>query len=76
MKLTSGTMNREIFEELPFPLYFKVYLFNITNPKAVMGGDKPKLQEIGPYYFEYLSNISQNKTKKIFFKFFHLSFEL
>lgn len=45
-------MSRDIFEEMPFPLYFKVYLFNITNPKAVMNGDKPKLQEIGPYYFE------------------------
>lgn len=41
-----------MFTALPFPLDFKVYIWNVTNPDEVMSGEKPKLQEIGPYYFE------------------------
>lgn len=45
-------MSRDMFEELPFPVDYRVYVFNISNPDEVMAGGKPKLQEIGPYYFE------------------------
>lgn len=43
---------RDMYNALPFPLIFKVYLFNVLNPDEVMRGAKPKLQEIGPYVFE------------------------
>lgn len=42
---------RDIYDELPFPLTFNVYLFNITNPDHVQTGDIPKLQQIGPYRY-------------------------
>lgn len=43
---------RDMFTEVPFPLDFKIYLFNITNKDEVQTGGKPKLQQVGPYYFE------------------------
>lgn len=43
-----------MFEELPFPLDFKIYMFNTTNPDEVSKGAKPKLQEIGPYHFQFV----------------------
>lgn len=43
---------RDMFTEVPFPLDFKIYLFNVTNKEEVFRGGKPKLQEVGPYYFE------------------------
>lgn len=43
---------RDMFTEVPFPLDFKIYLFNITNKDEVNHGGKPKLQEVGPFYFE------------------------
>lgn len=52
LRVTPGTMTRKMFEEVPFALDFRLYMFNITNPAEVMSGGKPKLQEIGPYYFE------------------------
>ncbi|KPI91086.1 Sensory neuron membrane protein 1 [Papilio xuthus] len=44
----------EKWRKLPMPLTFKVYVFNISNPEEVSEGEKPRLQEIGPYvYKEY-----------------------
>lgn len=43
---------RPLFEKIPFPLTFKVYLFNVTNSDEIVGGAKPILKEIGPYVFE------------------------
>lgn len=52
LKLTPGTQMRDMFTEVPFPLDFKIYVFNVTNKDEVNVGGKPKLQEIGPFYFE------------------------
>lgn len=52
LRVTPGTLTRGMFEKVPFPLDFRLYLFNITNPDEVMSGGKPKLQQIGPLYFE------------------------
>ncbi|ODM93105.1 Scavenger receptor class B member 1 [Orchesella cincta] len=41
----------------PVPVYLKVYLFNISNPKEFQNGSKPKLLEMGPYIFR------ENRTK-------------
>lgn len=43
---------RGMWTNIPFPLDFRVYLFNVTNPNEVMQGRKPKVQEIGPYFFQ------------------------
>lgn len=50
-----GSEIREFYTKLPFPIDFKVYLFNVTNKDDVMNGAKPMVQEIGPYVFEYVS---------------------
>lgn len=43
---------RDMYDALPFPLIFKVYIFNVLNPDEVMQGNKPSFEEIGPYVFE------------------------
>lgn len=47
---------RPLFEKIPFPLTFKVYLFNVTNSNEIVGGAKPILSEIGPYVFEWVAH--------------------
>lgn len=43
---------RDMYDYLPFPLIFKVYLFHVDNPDEVQAGGKPHLRELGPYVFE------------------------
>nr|XP_018909770.1 PREDICTED: sensory neuron membrane protein 2-like [Bemisia tabaci] len=53
--LTEGTTRWEKWVTIPFPLHFKVYIFNVTNPGEVEQGAKPVLAEMGPYvYDQYL----------------------
>ncbi|CAH2267508.1 jg22596 [Pararge aegeria aegeria] len=52
MALSKKTDVRQMWEKIPFPLDFKVYLFNYTNANDVQKGALPIVKEIGPYYFE------------------------
>lgn len=42
-----------MWESFPIPIQFSIYVFNVTNHLEVETGGKPKLQEIGPFVFEY-----------------------
>ncbi|XP_023315904.1 sensory neuron membrane protein 1-like isoform X1 [Trichogramma pretiosum] len=50
--LRPGSKVRKIWQKFPFPLDFKIYLWNVTNPDEVTKGEKPVLNQIGPYFFE------------------------
>nr|CAH7722186.1 unnamed protein product [Callosobruchus chinensis] len=49
---------RDIYLKLPFPLDFKIYFFNVSNPEQVQNGAIPIVKEVGPYcYDEYKNKI-------------------
>ncbi|XP_077290681.1 sensory neuron membrane protein 2-like [Arctopsyche grandis] len=50
--LEKGSEAFERWEEVPFPVDFKVYIFNITNGPEVIAGGKPNLTEVGPYIYK------------------------
>nr|AFG73002.1 sensory neuron membrane protein 1 [Cnaphalocrocis medinalis] len=52
MALSKKTDVRAMWEKIPFPLNFKVYMFNYTNPEEVQKGGIPIVKEIGPYHFD------------------------
>ncbi|XP_014229470.1 sensory neuron membrane protein 1-like [Trichogramma pretiosum] len=49
--LKPGGKVRGIWSKFPFPLDFKIYLFNVTNHEEVEKGAKPRVQQVGPYFF-------------------------
>ncbi|KAG7305165.1 Sensory neuron membrane protein 2 [Plutella xylostella] len=54
IQLADGSLMFDKWKKLPMPLTFKVYVFNVTNPDAVDSGERPRLQEVGPFvYKEY-----------------------
>nr|QAB43878.1 sensory neurone membrane protein SNMP2a [Oedaleus asiaticus] len=52
VQIQDGSAAMERFVQLPQPLLYKAYLFNVTNPDQVSLGAKPALQEVGPYVYE------------------------
>nr|CAI5843329.1 unnamed protein product [Callosobruchus analis] len=56
--LKKGNEVRDIYLKLPFPLDFKIYFFNVSNPDQVQNGALPVLKEVGPYcYDEYKTKV-------------------
>ncbi|XP_018654511.1 CD36-like class B scavenger receptor [Schistosoma mansoni] len=33
------------------PVYFSIYLYNLTNPEEVLSGGRPRFDEVGPYVY-------------------------
>ncbi|KAK8394388.1 hypothetical protein O3P69_006524 [Scylla paramamosain] len=77
MVLRQGGQKYESWVDTPVPVYYKVYVFNLTNPKQFMAGDRPRVQERGPYVYlmketkeeiEFHSNGSVTyRTKPLYF---------
>lgn len=54
LKLINNTQTYRLWQQIPAPLYMEVYLFNWTNvEESLQRGDKPILQQLGPYVFKY-----------------------
>ncbi|XP_064098185.1 sensory neuron membrane protein 2-like isoform X2 [Macrobrachium nipponense] len=49
MEVREGSMSFDIWKTTPFPLILNLYVWNITNQKEFLNGEKPVLQECGPY---------------------------
>lgn len=43
---------REMWTVVPFPVDFRIYLFNVTNANEIQGGAKPIVKEVGPFFYE------------------------
>ncbi|KAJ2950825.1 hypothetical protein O0L34_g9096 [Tuta absoluta] len=52
IQIDSSSQMFEKWRKIPFPLDFKIYVFNVTNAEDVNTGAKPKLAEIGPYVYK------------------------
>ncbi|XP_030385127.1 sensory neuron membrane protein 2 isoform X2 [Scaptodrosophila lebanonensis] len=57
--IADGSEQYKRFVNLPQPLVFKVFIFNVTNPDMVQRGAIPIVKEIGPYVYK------QYRRKKV-----------
>ncbi|CAH0389943.1 unnamed protein product [Bemisia tabaci] len=70
--LVNGSEAWERWVNTPLPLDFKVYIFNVTNPDQVTLGEKPRVEEIGPFVYKeykYKTDVRKNpKRDTIFYR--------
>ncbi|XP_044258698.1 sensory neuron membrane protein 2-like [Tribolium madens] len=52
VQLIKGNEQYDRFVELPFPIIFKVYFFNVENVDEIYKGAKPVIKEKGPYAYK------------------------
>ncbi|XP_011499316.1 PREDICTED: sensory neuron membrane protein 1-like [Ceratosolen solmsi marchali] len=43
---------RDIWGKFPFAFEFHIYMFNVTNPYGIESGEKPVVQEVGPFVYD------------------------
>ncbi|XP_007489698.2 scavenger receptor class B member 1 isoform X3 [Monodelphis domestica] len=54
VRINPSSLSFEMWKEIPIPFYLSVHLFNVLNPDEVLKGEKPRVEERGPYvYREY-----------------------
>ncbi|XP_069192735.1 lysosome membrane protein 2-like [Procambarus clarkii] len=51
MVLRQGGQKYESWIDTPVPVYYRVHVFNLTNPSHFMAGERPRVQELGPYVY-------------------------
>ncbi|CAB0034264.1 unnamed protein product [Trichogramma brassicae] len=50
--LKKGWMMRDTWSKFPFVVNMNFYMFNVTNPEAIKEGEKPIVQEVGPFVYD------------------------
>lgn len=50
--LSSDSPTLGNFVAPPIPIFMQFYFFNVTNPDAILEGEIPKLEQIGPFTYE------------------------
>lgn len=44
-------MSYTMWKDIPVPFYMSVYFFNVLNPKEILKGEKPMVEQKGPYVY-------------------------
>lgn len=44
-------MSYTMWKDVPVPFYMSVYFFNVLNPEEILNGEKPMVEQKGPYVY-------------------------
>nr|XP_020757015.1 scavenger receptor class B member 1 [Odocoileus virginianus texanus] len=70
VRIDPSSLSFNMWKEIPVPFYLSVYFFNILNPEEIIQGQKPQVQERGPYVyreFRHKTNITFNNNDTVSF---------
>lgn len=49
----NNDMTYTMWKDVPVPFYMSVYFFHVLNPKEILQGEKPMVEQRGPYVYRY-----------------------
>lgn len=47
-------MSYTMWRDVPVPFFMSVYFFHVLNPKEILKGEKPMVEQKGPYVYRYV----------------------
>ncbi|XP_006894687.1 PREDICTED: scavenger receptor class B member 1 [Elephantulus edwardii] len=77
VRIDPSSLSFNMWKEIPVPFYLSVYFFHVLNPNEILKGEKPQVQERGPYVyreFRHKINITFNDNDTVSFRE-HRSFQ-
>lgn len=51
VRIDPSSVSFSMWKDIPVPFYMSVYFFEVLNPKEVLRGAKPVLNQRGPYVY-------------------------
>uniref|UniRef100_A0A2I3LTI4 Scavenger receptor class B member 1 n=1 Tax=Papio anubis TaxID=9555 RepID=A0A2I3LTI4_PAPAN len=70
VRIDPSSLSFNMWKEIPIPFYLSVYFFDVMNPSEILKGEKPQVQERGPYVyreFRHKTNITFNNNDTVSF---------
>ncbi|NXY91127.1 SCRB1 protein, partial [Alcedo cyanopectus] len=70
VRIDPNSMSFSMWKDIPVPFYMSVYFFEVLNPKEVLKGAKPALNQRGPYVYReyrYKTNITFHDNDTVSF---------
>ncbi|XP_033110680.1 platelet glycoprotein 4-like isoform X2 [Anneissia japonica] len=70
MALTEGSSLWDSFLYTPVPVYFQIWVWNLTNPEHFLNGEVPHMEQLGPYTYRlvmFKENIQENENSTVSF---------
>ncbi|XP_077895489.1 scavenger receptor class B member 1 isoform X2 [Ictidomys tridecemlineatus] len=77
VRIDPSSLSFSMWKEIPVPFYLSIYFFEVLNPEEILKGEKPEVQERGPYVyreFRHKINITFNNNDTVSFRE-HRSFQ-
>lgn len=78
--LRNGSESWDLWENLPIPIRFHVYVFHVNNPKEILEGKMPNVTERGPYVYretrqKKISSLDEGKSSVTYQQTFLFEFD-
>uniref|UniRef100_A0A8C5KY81 Scavenger receptor class B member 1 n=1 Tax=Jaculus jaculus TaxID=51337 RepID=A0A8C5KY81_JACJA len=70
VRIDPNSLSFSMWKEIPVPFYLSVYFFHVSNPDEILKGEKPQVEERGPYVyreFRHKTNITFNPNDTVSF---------
>ncbi|XP_009995981.1 PREDICTED: scavenger receptor class B member 1 [Chaetura pelagica] len=70
VRIDPSSISFSMWKDIPVPFYMSVYFFEVLNPKEVLRGAKPALNQRGPYVYReyrYKTNITFHDNDTVSF---------
>ncbi|KAM9455362.1 scavenger receptor class B member 1 isoform 2-T2 [Clarias gariepinus] len=64
----NNNLSYTMWKDIPVPFFMSIYIFNVLNPEEILAGEKPMVEQRGPYVYSenrWKDNITFHDNKTV-----------